>query len=260
MTKKGIVEKPILFSTAMVQAILDGRKTITRRVLAIPDNVSLTTIEVEKKSLIKKLFFWANDTGYSFRFLGKKNLKYRIGDRLWVKETWGINGYSNESFYEIGAIFKADNQTVYGIDLDNETLWERYADQEEKFEKELKLKQYYACDVYCNKCIKTTCDTCSHNMKKNPILWRPSIFMPRRVARITLEITDVQIERVQDISEKEAELEGFDMATLNQENGITTLTYKESFKRYWDSLNEKRGYSWKSNPWVYCITFRKITA
>jgi hypothetical protein len=73
--------------------------------------------------------------------------------------------------------------------------------------------------------------------------WKPSIFMPRRASRITLEITAVRVERLHDISESDAKSEGED---------------REGFKRLWDSENAKRGYCWEVNPWVWVIEFKTV--
>ena len=73
--------------------------------------------------------------------------------------------------------------------------------------------------------------------------------MPRWASRITLEITDIRVERVQDISFYELQQEGM--------QGELTKAVKE-YIRLWDSLNEKRGYSWSSNPWVWVIEFKRL--
>jgi hypothetical protein len=81
------------------------------------------------------------------------------------------------------------------------------------------------------------------------VKWRPSIHMPKRAARLWLEITDVRVERVQDISEKDAVAEGVGCF------GCDTIQW---FEDLWDSINAKRGYSWDSNPWVFVICFEVI--
>lgn len=80
--------------------------------------------------------------------------------------------------------------------------------------------------------------------------WRPSIHMPRSESRITLEITGVTIERLQDVNEEDAAAEGLG------EPPFCTLV--EMFAELWDGLNGKRA-SWSSNPWVWALRFRRIT-
>ncbi len=78
--------------------------------------------------------------------------------------------------------------------------------------------------------------------------WRPSIFMPRWVSRITLEITDIKVKRLKSISLQDIQAEGVT-------NGGNMF---EEFHKLWDSINAKRGYSWESDPWVWIIEFIRI--
>lgn len=80
----------------------------------------------------------------------------------------------------------------------------------------------------------------------------PSIFMPRWASRITLEITDVRVERVQGITEADAIAEGVEWQTPGPERN--RLRYRE----LWDSLNAKRGFGWDKNLWVWVLTFKRI--
>ena len=81
----------------------------------------------------------------------------------------------------------------------------------------------------------------------------PSIHMPRWASRINLEITDLRVERVQEITETDLIGEGFDGY-----NG--TWRDEERFHHLWDSINAKRGYPWKDNPWVWVVEFKRVTA
>ena len=93
--------------------------------------------------------------------------------------------------------------------------------------------------------------------------WRPSIFMPRWASRITLEITEVRVQRVQETSEEDARAEGVDITTgridaiANCETEPKNL--REVYGRLWDFLNAKSGYSWASDPWVWVIGFKRVT-
>jgi hypothetical protein len=137
--------------------------------------------------------------------------KYAPGDRLWVREAWGICAYSNESGYEISVRYKADNKEKYDIEIEDEEQWERYANQEET--------------------------------RKSAINWRPSIFLPHAAARLFLDVKTVSIERLHELDDAEALLEGF--------------KNREEFISYWNKLNLKRGFPWELNPWVYRIEFEK---
>jgi hypothetical protein len=97
--------------------------------------------------------------------------------------------------------------------------------------------------------------------------------MPRRAARIILEITDVRIERLRDITESDAKKEGvFDIQIIEkncdqwdyckkicEKEDCNFQKYITCFKNYWNILNEDRGYDWKTNPWVYAVTFKPVS-
>jgi len=97
------------------------------------------------------------------------------------------------------------------------------------------------------------------------VVWRPSIHMPRWASRITLEITDIRVERVQNITEEDALVEGItkdDAMVAHSEHdervGMYDICYADAFQRLWDSLNAKRGYSWEVNPFVWVLSFRRL--
>lgn len=87
--------------------------------------------------------------------------------------------------------------------------------------------------------------------------WRPSIFMPRWASRITLEITGVRVERLQDISHEDALAEGAKDEDAGSYGFPVTSYAIGNFRLLWDSINAKRGYSWESNPWVWVIEFNE---
>lgn len=205
--------KPIIFSTPMVQAILDGRKTQTRRVIKIngcPITSPKESLELTKEGLIYHSF--CSMSGYY-------KLLCQPGDILWVRETW----FENEECL----LYKAS-----------------------KYEN---TKEYHGRNGWVQ------------------IKWRPSIFMPREAARIFLRVTNVRVERLQDITEVEAIDEGaltvpntkeyqkaFGEAVAIGEKPPLGETPKQRFARLWDSINAKRGYSWESNPWVWVIEFERV--
>ena len=93
-------------------------------------------------------------------------------------------------------------------------------------------------------------------------VWEPSIFMPRWASRITLEIVSVRVERVQEITLQDIDAEGL------HQRGIYSIQRKEGlslsgairwkFKELWNSINEKRGFGWEANPWVWVVEFKVI--
>ncbi|HEJ9640096.1 TPA: hypothetical protein SMN38_002503 [Proteus mirabilis] len=199
-------ERGIIFNTEMVKAILDGRKTQTRRVMNNqPCTLSGETISVQQDDFN---FRWAgdlhNDTSGWFPCpLGK------IGDRLWVRETWRKFDFSDEcgcSEYPCGC--PENGAIMYRATQD---------DGESK--------------------------------------WRPSIHMPRRYSRITLEITNVRVERLNDISNDDAKSEG---CWYGRGGGVPdkALTPSDQFPTLWEEIYGDG--SWLNNPWVWVIEFRKI--
>ena len=92
----------------------------------------------------------------------------------------------------------------------------------------------------------------------------PSIHMPKWAARVWLEVTGVRFEMVQDISEKDATKEGAKLRWAHEIQSVQgndyfyRLTARIQFKKLWDSINEKRGYGWCKNPWVFMYSFRRI--
>ena len=173
-------EHPIIFSGPMVRAMLSGTKTQTRRIVQPQPSSGLIVGEG----------FWWWQGGRCWRRQEdlvielRATARWKIGDRLWVRETWQMNEPPS------GAIYRADDVAGH-IDSG----------------------------------------------------WRPSIFMPRWASRITLEVTAVRVERLQDITEEDATREG--------------CTCRFHFRQVWDRINGKRG-SWASNPWVWVISFHRL--
>lgn len=91
-----------------------------------------------------------------------------------------------------------------------------------------------------------------------PGQWKPAIFMPHWASRITLAVTSVRVERLQDISEEDARAEGMEgNHAIGDERGfVATMqnVYRRTFARGWDGINGKRG-SWDDNPWVWVVGF-----
>ena len=195
--------KPILFNTEMVRAILDGRKSCTRRIVKHDVEAILNSPyhkehpEVEDEQIISKLCI----------------PPYQPGDILYVRETF-IQAAANIFWY------KADDK-----------LW----------------------------------------MSKD-LLWKPSIHMPKKAARIWLKVTDVRVERLQEITEEQACMEGtdpWDEACYENNGWHPTLSDPDSggepnmidgFHKLWNSTIKKSDldyYGWSANPWVWVIEFER---
>lgn len=195
--------KPIIFSTPMVQAILDGKKTQTRRVVKIngwPITSPKESLELTKEGLIYHSF--CSMSGY-YKPLCQP------GDILWVRETWGKDENGDYVY-----------RTNYGTTED---------------------------------------DSFPPSMFK----WRPSIFMPKEAARIFLRVTNIRVERLQEITEEDAWREGVEpiRSALGQiyVQDDYSIGYRLAFEELWNEINAKRGYGWDTNPWVWVVAFEKIS-
>lgn len=92
--------------------------------------------------------------------------------------------------------------------------------------------------------------------------WRSSMYMPRWASRITLEVTEVRVQRLQEITEEDARAEGVTTGPQQgQLNGkpatLLPTTHRQAFIWLWDAINGERA-SWVSNPWVWCVTFKRV--
>jgi hypothetical protein len=92
----------------------------------------------------------------------------------------------------------------------------------------------------------------------HPLKAKPSIHMPRWASRITLEITGVRVERLQDISEEDARAEGTSIAGRYWGDNPNYFEHKPAFQELWDRINVKRGFGWGTNPWLWVISFKRI--
>lgn len=196
MTREEIlsIAKPILFNTDMVRAILDGRKSVTRRI-AFP-NKDLREFNCTKypKGWWYKGRVYENWNNLLHDLKREKFCKYQVGDYLYVRETWQDLSIIGKGF---GYGYKADN-------------------------------------------------------KFTNIPWRPSIHMPKEAARIFLRVTDVRVERLQDITNEQAIKEGF--------KDFDTEPAVVGFVETWDEITKKSDldrYGWDANPWVWVIEFEK---
>ncbi len=226
-----IKERPILFSAPMVQAILDGRKTMTRRVVNCLCNTAHGDRLLGEWPGSIPPRKWGGNEGDLWQYRGPKlNVgdwfeQYQthvddfattnvscpygaVGDRLWVRETVKRAG--------AGACwYAADNSLVYGTD------------------------------------VLTRQRMPAHYRYKRDVL--SSIHMPRDWSRITLEITGLRIERLHDITEDDAKAEG---VLLKDDSAGAFQTYRQSFAWLWHKINGMD--SWTADPWVWVVSFKRI--
>jgi hypothetical protein len=214
-----MTDKPILFNTDNVKAILADRKTQTRRVMKPQPELYppgwLYGGEYYMDDAAMQSYLFHDVYGNSGSPYGSA---YADGtsDALWVRETcklFSLSGAGTEaSPCELTVKYKAGN----GI-------------------KTVPLPQ-------------------SHGLSFEK--WRPSIFMPRWASRITLRVTAVRVERVQDISRPDVHAEGVLCQYCKMQQGdICNCT--DAFSHLWDSINAKRGHPWQSNPWVWVVEFER---
>lgn len=200
-------EHPILFSGAMVKALLGGTKTQTRRTvkdLPIILNRETNALEVDSANIENGRFAKLCPCPYG-----------QLGDRPWVRETWQ---HSNHPY----GLYDEDCIVFYRADFLNDV---HGPDGEKSPEGRYRT-------------------------------WRPSIHMPRTASRITLEITGVRVERLQEISEADCIAEG----TPGGHGSIPGYPYNatplEHYRWLWEQLNGPG--SWAVNPWVWVLEFRRL--
>lgn len=208
---------PILFNTDMVRAILDGNKTVTRRLghwkivkLNVHSNEVVTaTMQKENKNGIMRTHFCCG----TMRELIKEFSDYCTGDILYVRETWS---------YDVGGIY------IY--------------------------KASYVEDFTGSKEIDAI---------GNKIKWHPSIHMPKEAACIWLKVTDVRVERLQDIIIAEIIKEGCSDLWIDAARPMKLIDVagnKNEFTDLWNSTIKKSDldrYGWTGNPWVWVIEFER---
>ena len=224
--------KQILFNTEMVRAILDGRKSCTRRVIKFPVNRYTNNVPLADKVVVQELrcdkVNFLEEPFFSYGM----NLPYQPGDILYVRETW---------------------QYLYELDGNEQVI-------------EDTGKYYYA----ATDTIPFNTYVDENGVRHDHAPWRSSIHMPKEAARIWLKVTDVRVERLQDITPKDAENEG--VGNLFYEDiGYSEKNYgtevdpeygiaKEQFSWLWDSTIKKSDldrYGWEANPWVWIIKFER---
>lgn len=227
-----MIIKPILFNAEMVRAILDGRKSCTRRInkdandYVVPD---MDFYDSDKRTYA--VHNYADKEHTDKLSIAERTCPICPGDVLYIRETWTE---------ECGKYYyRADYDSDY---LDPcETLSGGYP---------ASCRNHPGCDG----CMATS----------TRIHWHPSIHMPKEAARIWLKVTDVRVERLQEITEDGAKAEGaidnrgFIHSPENEYDRIYTA--REHFAKIWDSTIKKSDldrYGWDANPWVWVIEFER---
>ncbi len=210
-------ERPILMSSPMVKAILEGRKTQTRRLDGLhdinmvgldgagqptnPGQYSLLAFDGKQADFAR---FAVNVGGINVSVVYHANCPYQVGDRLWVRETHTILLTEPPK-----VVYRADQNVSY------------YED------------------------------------------WRPSIFLPRWASRILLEITEVRVQRVQQMNFEDTMAEGCPIDPNSEADyedgqivGGSWFGHRKWFVSLWDSINTK--HPWASNCWTWAISFKRL--
>ena len=230
-------ERPILFSAPMIRAILAGTKTQTRRVVkptfatdAIPCEMGATNEHGHQISGHSGMW-WCDAEGNHEKAV---RCPYgKPGDQLWVREAWQYYDWTDDG--EPCIRYAADNATAWP------TSTEAWGEKLQDVWAALSMNENYAID-----------------MAARDRRWRPSIHMPRWASRITLEVTAVKVERLQDISEADAKAEGAEPYRLPVHPDREHLRHVDGYHALWESINGPG--SWDANPWVWCVSFKRLEA
>ncbi|EBB5941623.1 hypothetical protein CMR97_24295 [Salmonella enterica] len=218
-------ERGMIFNAEMVRAILDGKKTQTRRIMAIqPEHSELGLRRVidSKNGRDNGKYFWSQSDARGLKMRSKVfGCPYgEVGDRIWVRETW---------------------QVIHDhIDESSHVEYRTYAPSIPK------EKDRYWHTVYAE-------HFGDESREDRGFPWRPAIHMPRWASRITLEITDVRVERLRGLSEEDAKSEGI----IPSAGGVLPgWEYRINFRDLWMDIYGTD--NWEANPWVWVIEFKRV--
>lgn len=163
-----------------------------------------------------------DDEGYLQNIIDRA--RYSVGDLLYIRETIKLDHYNLEAeFLASDSPFVSDRLGLYA-----------------------KLSVY----------ARSSGPRAAKNFLKKKSI--PSIHMPKVTARLWVEVTGVRAEWLQDISEKDAKAEGFERGLIPCPDGFVYTTYSTEFEKGWNSLNEKRGFGWPVNPYVWVYDFKVV--
>lgn len=216
-------ERPILFNAEMVRATLHGIKTQTRRVVVPPRNYTQEQFWAVSKSPAGVSWEGHGDGGPGTYDKFQPCPYGQIGDRLWVREAWRFYWPYGEPGVHRQIQYRADCET--------------------------RMIPPLADDEGC--------------MLRGPSKWKPSIHMSRKDSRLMLEITDVHVEKIKQISNADILAEGIRpeacKVCIHGSSGCGDChALWHPFRDLWNSINANRGYGWDTNPLVWVITFKRL--
>lgn len=240
MAKSEATERPILFSAPMVKALLAGTKTQTRRIVTVRNSHRQASPNSWPFDLSKA---W-RDTSFAETYGEYLHVPFRHPDEDWSQETserWTCRWMPGERLWVRETFWTYPGIITDGLIRDGADTWPMVEH-----------------------------GGCAYDADGDQDIWRhlnwvrkPSIFMPRWASRITLEITDVRVQRLQEISREDAIAEGVQKHT--DEHGVNDYTVGgnaffsgnpiDCYRNLWNSINGPG--SWDANPWVWTITFRR---
>ena len=227
-------EKPILFNTEMVRAVMDGRKTQTRRIIRPQPDARLCYAFAGSRGMPGTWGYPAKNThehwGEEYRLpkkLAEPDRRWtppcRADDLLWVREAWNYGFVeSSDREYVNDVWFEPSDRKTEGSWLRALSRW------------------WYRADANDEK-----------DMRELNGFWRPSIHMPREAARIWLKVKEVKVQRLQEITNDDAKAEGVTCATDN-----SGMMHRHKFRALWDSITDAQT-NWEANPWVWVIVFER---
>ena len=195
--------KPIIFTGASILGILDGSKTMTRRVVKPQPGGGFDWCRV-----VQVAHWYHIEADLPRPVMHTVTCPYGVpGDRMYVRETWRQSQRGPEYIVykaDYSQYVKSPHGRMYRTPMTND---------------------------------------------RGSDIWKSPIHMPRWASRIMLEIVNVRVERLQDITEDDARAEGFQ---------LNSIPNRDAFEFEWDYINSKRGYTWKSNPWVWVYQFKVV--
>jgi hypothetical protein len=237
-----MADRPILFSAPMIRALLEDHKFQTRRIInfaGIEKVVDFVKVATDMEG--RPVYEMKDASGEHIARPAGKGLvdyhfspRFAVGDRLWVRETWRSHSW----YADCVEIAYAAQRGLVG--------WSEQHEQIKYPNGDRNAFKFYA--------------------PKGPDFWRPSLFMPRWASRLTLIVTDVRVERLQDISEEDALAEGADISPDHRSQitdgpmvKVGPGTYMSPiawYHRLWNAINGEN--AWQANPWVVAVAFEVL--